>query len=104
MLDLKRKFAAFVLVAGSVYGQQTIVVRPPTPPPQQQTLPPQPNYALYGSLSRQRVVYNNIQQQDSERQLREYRRFRQEVNRHIVYREPQAVVYERQPITVRVRH
>jgi len=51
--------------------------------PQQTTLPPapQPNYAVYGSLSRQRIVYNNLAQQDAERQLREYRRFREEVNR-----------------------
>jgi len=42
---------------------------------------PQPNYAAYGSLSRQRVVYNNLAQQDAERQLREYRRLREEVNR-----------------------
>ena len=51
--------------------------------PQQTTLPPapQPNYAVYGSLSRQRIVYNNLAQQDAERQLREYRRFREEINR-----------------------
>lgn len=77
-----------------------IVVRPPQ---QQQTPPPAVNYQVYGSLARQRTVYQNIQQQDAERQLREYRKFREEVNRHIVYRQPQAVVYERQPITVRVR-
>lgn len=81
-----------------------IVVR--TRPPvvvQNQTPPPQPYYPVYGSLARQRTVYQNIQQQDAERQLREYRRFREEVNRQVVYRQPQTVVYERQPITVRVR-
>lgn len=61
-----------VLALVALLSQQTT----PTPPP-----PPQPNYAVYGSLSRQRIVYNNLAQQDAERQLREYRRFREEVNR-----------------------
>ncbi len=61
---------AFALVA--LLSQQTT----PTT-----VLAPQPNYAIYGSLSRQQTVYNNLTQQESERQLREYRRFREEVNR-----------------------
>lgn len=80
-----------------------IVVR--TRPPvvvQQQTPPPQPYYPIYGSLARQRTVYQNIAQQDEERQLREYRRFRQEVNRHIVYSPPASVVYERRATPVRI--
>ena len=61
-----------VLALVALLSQQTTT----TPPP-----PPQPNYAVYGSLSRQRTVYNNLAQQDAERQLREYRRLREEINR-----------------------
>lgn len=69
--------------------------------PQQTT--PQPNYAIYGSLARQRTVYANLAQQDSERQLREYRRFREELRRQMPpWRDTSYVVREQRPIVVRV--
>lgn len=94
--------ATFLLLLAQA-SPTPIVVRSRPPVVVQQQTPPPVYYQQYGSLARQRIVYQNIQQQDVERQLREYRRFREEVNRQVTYRQPTTVVYERRAILVRVQ-
>ena len=43
--------------------------------------PPQPNYAVYGSYSRQLAVYEGTQRRLHALELEKYRRFREEVRR-----------------------
>ena len=45
--------------------------------------PPQPQYGAYGSYSRQMTVYQNVRSIEAETQIREYRRFREEVQRNL---------------------
>lgn len=45
---------------------------------------PQPNYAQYGSYSRQMTVYENTQEQFHALELRKYRKFREEVARNTI--------------------
>ena len=70
----------------------------------QGTIPaPSPNYAIYGSLSRQQTVYNNLCLQQSARQLQEYRKFQAEVRRQTYNTYETSYVYEQRPVIVRVQ-
>lgn len=77
-----------------------LLINLPAPTQSPTLAPPQPNYAIYGSLSRQRTVYNNLLQQNEAQKLREYRKFREEARRQaqlnvVTY------VYRERPIVVR---
>lgn len=54
--------------------------------------PPQPNYAQYGSYSRQLSVYRNTQAQLDEDARRRYRKMREEIRRNLPRQETRVVV------------
>lgn len=54
--------------------------------------PPQPNYASYGSYSRQLTVYRNTQAKLDEDARRRYRKMREEIRRNLPRQETRVIV------------
>jgi len=62
-----------------------------------QVRPPQPDYAAYGSYSRQMTVYENAKRREDALELEKYRKFREEVKRQTVVPQYTVIVSSRIP-------